>query len=408
MKSSFDSESSSGSDLSVDYLTNKRCVSTSPSVGTSDEGIGGEWIATRFTEPPVYCAENRGTVDLDPLAINAPVVDLTTVNPSDEESQEEMLTIAPNTTSQVDSPPTSMEELLQQLIAFGHMDVPALIREEQERASEGDINLDVPSDGPTFAAQMILWKRFKSIFQSSKIRLRLIPNENYAFTIVASPSPTAVDANDASTFEDFSIDVTSLHQYDSLPFPLPSVIQELLNPNDELTSPNSRSAYFALLLCDGFKWVLIGVFLENIAALDENVGLPDVKMVQSVTEVDTIRDYEDEAEVATFDPPRLSIGTEPVVNTPVIDEGSTEIALEQQFSKKIKEMNDSLLEIKAELADHRLRTSITPRNSVARVLPFASQFLSSRPSPLFRFKVQVQEELCMPLIVFNEFDHIPL
>ena len=124
MKSSFDSESSSGSDLSVDYLTNKRCVSTSPSVGTSDEGIGGEWIATRFTEPPVDCAENRGTVDLDPLAINAPVVDLTTVNPSDEESQEEMLNNAPNTTSQVDSPPTSKEELLRHLIDFGYMDVP--------------------------------------------------------------------------------------------------------------------------------------------------------------------------------------------------------------------------------------------------------------------------------------------
>ena len=81
MKKSFDSKSPSGSDLSVDYPTNKSCISTNPSVVPSDEDVGDEWIETRFTEPSVDCAENEITEELVPLANNATVVDLTIVNP---------------------------------------------------------------------------------------------------------------------------------------------------------------------------------------------------------------------------------------------------------------------------------------------------------------------------------------
>ena len=405
LKRGYASEGPSGSGRSSNHQGSKRPrFSTSQAADTTlNETVGNETIMTEANDVSFDCGENQklstvdlpftetSVIDLTMKSRHASIADSSVIPPlvADptyaDESQEGTFASEAKETTQLDTDPAASQKLAHNLIMSGRINMAALLREEERRTSEQDLDIDPPA-GPTFAAQIILWQRFKKIFLAGKVRLQLKPNGN-AFTVMVSRP--LMNASTASESDDSLIDIDKILHY-SLPFPLPPVILDLLNQNAEPTSSNTGSDRYALLVCDGVQWVLIGCFLE-----DEGVSENPLNQSQPVSEVDMAENVveEDQEEAAVGNGLQLP-------DPPSVDnsdkENKREVVVDLRLGDQIKEMNETLMDIKAELANSR--SSLASMSPAAMAIQPSTSQPYNTPSTLFHPKVLQLN--CSIIVVF--------
>ena len=305
--------------------------------------------------------------------VEMPTISQSVADPTEEDqSQEGTGSNEAKETTHLDLvPAVSTQSADNLVVSENQTNLTALIREEKKRISEQDLDIGIPSGNPDFAAQMVSWERFKTIYLAKKIRLQLIPNE-YAFNILVSRPLTAMDASSASASHPSAIDVVDITPNDSFSFPLPQVIQELKSP---ATPSNAESDRFVLLVWSGLRWELFGNFCEE-------EDMPENLLISSdaVSELDATENMEEDQEEAAFytglqlpDPPSVNAETEEKR-----DEG-----VGQRLDEQIKEMNVTLMDLKAELANNRV--SLTPKPPARRPIQ-QSQMKRYQPSPRMRQK----------------------
>lgn len=393
----------------------RRITTTQTVTGTSaaEDSVTDGPTLNQVTKPPTDGSKNQELVVVDPLIIENPVINPLIEGDSQYEPQlqgTELSSLVDQSTAvlppelqnessggaksvaevQMDvesSTSASVEKLLRNLIEAGKLNVTALVQEEQERASHEELDLTIPSTGPNYVAQMILWNRFQRIFQAGKVRLRLSRKDN-DMAILALPPITAIDSCSVSTSvdDDSSIDINDLNRRPDWHWPLPSVIQELLNPNAILTQTITGPPRFALLLCNGFRWELMGCFLEPYDSVAEEVDNSTDQVIVDPTAEITTKAFaeinaeggaggEDETEgiVPNGNLLELSVGSNLAVHIPKIEALEEQMNTNQeQMNERLKEIQDKLSDFKTEFAD-RLSShiSFSPRSTDMTIIqPF--------------------------------------
>ncbi len=403
----------------------RRVTTTQTVTGTSaaEDSVTDGPTLNLVTKPPSDGSKNQELVAVDPLIIDNPVINpliegdsqyepqlqgtelpclvdqSTAVLPSELQNESSGGALNNKSVAEVQmdvESSTSVEKLLRNLIEAGKLNVTALVQEEQERASHEELDLTIPSTGPNYVAQMILWNRFQRIFQAGNVRLRLSRKDN-DMAILALPPITAIDSCSVSTSVDdnSSIDVNDLSRKPDWHWPLPSVIQELLNPNAILTQTSTGPPRFALLLCNGFRWELMGCFLEPYDSVAEEVDNSTDQVIVDPTAELTTKAFseineegdaggEDETEeiVPNCNLLELSVGSNLAVHIPKIEELEEQMnANQEQMNERLKEIQEKLSDFKAEFAN-RLSShiSVSPRSTEMTIIqPFDLHNISTSP-----------------------------
>ena len=156
---------------------------------------------------------------------------------------------------QIPSPGTKLvantSSIVSQLLQDKRFDFPKLLKEEQARAFDDEVDLKVVE---VLTVQLVSWIRFQRIYQSGGFHIRsLIRRASHVILVMHPNEIVAVN---------ISRDIQTMQGDENAP----EIVKKLLDP---YIVPEESSQY-AVLLCDGVKWELVGFSTLN----DQEKSIP--------------------------------------------------------------------------------------------------------------------------------------